>query len=174
MGRFGVCDISSWQAPDWSYSPSQFGLVEVRGWRAAVTLVAAAGAVVFVIVFALMRDRPSDVGLRPYGQTANTPLPSHPPLRPLPALAHASMDRERIASDLRKLAMLALPFGVKIAYVAQSWGTAIRGFADALDVVERADMPNLGVGIDSFQSLAARMVWSRDEAKDGSVVRPWS
>jgi sugar phosphate isomerase/epimerase len=72
------------------------------------------------------------------------------------ALAHAATDRDAIAADLRKLAMLALPFGVKVAYVAVSWGRAITDFAGALDVVGRADMPNLGIGIDSFHALAAR------------------
>jgi sugar phosphate isomerase/epimerase len=72
------------------------------------------------------------------------------------ALAHASDDRDVIARDLRKLAMLALPFGIKIAYVALSWGRVIRDFHAALDVVARADMPNLGIGIDSFHALATR------------------
>ena len=72
------------------------------------------------------------------------------------ALAHSSADRDVIARDLRKLAMLAIPFGVKIAYVAVSWGRAINDFEGALDVVGRADMPNLGIGIDSFHALAAR------------------
>lgn len=72
------------------------------------------------------------------------------------ALAHSATDRDVIARDLRKLAMLAVPFGVRIAYVAVSWGRAITDFEGALDVVGRADMPNLGIGIDSFHALAAR------------------
>jgi len=70
------------------------------------------------------------------------------------ALPHASDDPDVIARDLRKLAMLAVPLGVKIAYVALSWGRAITDFEAALDVVGRADMPNLGIGIDSFHALA--------------------
>jgi len=72
------------------------------------------------------------------------------------ALAHASTDREAIVRDLRKLAMLALPSNVRIAYVAVSWGRAITDFAAALDVVDQADMPNLGIGIESFHALAAK------------------
>jgi sugar phosphate isomerase/epimerase len=71
------------------------------------------------------------------------------------ALGHASADRDVIVRDLRKLAVLAVPFDVKIAYVAVSWGRAITDFTAALEVVGRAGMPNLGVGIDSFHALAA-------------------
>jgi hypothetical protein len=71
-------------------------------------------------------------------------------------LPHSSDDRGAIAADLRKLAMLALPLGIKIAYTALSWGRAIVDFKGALDVVARADMPNLGIGIDSFQALATK------------------
>jgi sugar phosphate isomerase/epimerase len=72
------------------------------------------------------------------------------------ALAHTSADRDAIARDLRKLAMLALPFGIKVAYVALSWGRVVRDFPTALDIVGRAEMPNLGIGIDSFHVLAAQ------------------
>ena len=72
-------------------------------------------------------------------------------------LSHASTDPGVIAADLRKLAMLALPFDVKVAYAAVSWGRAVTDFRTALDVVGRADMPNLGLGIDSFHALAAKM-----------------
>ena len=71
-------------------------------------------------------------------------------------LAHTSADRDAIARDLRKLAMLALPSGIKVAYVALSWGRVVRDFPTALDIVGRAEMPNLGIGIDSFHVLAAR------------------
>jgi sugar phosphate isomerase/epimerase len=67
---------------------------------------------------------------------------------------HASQDPQRIARDLRKLAMLALPHGVRVAYEALSWGRTINEFPDAWDVVTEADCPNLGIGIDSFHILA--------------------
>ena len=70
------------------------------------------------------------------------------------ALDHASTDLDVVARDLRKLAMLALPSGVRISYIALSWGRAVDDFAKALEVVGRAGMPNLGVGIDSFHALA--------------------
>jgi len=72
-------------------------------------------------------------------------------------LSHAASDRDRIARDLRKLAMLAVPCGIRIAYEALSWGRTINELGAAWDVVTRADVPNLGVGVDSFHSLATKM-----------------
>jgi sugar phosphate isomerase/epimerase len=68
---------------------------------------------------------------------------------------HASQDLDHIARDLRKLAVLAIPFGIKIAYEGLSWGRTVNEFTTAWDVVCRADCPNLGIGIDSFHILAA-------------------
>jgi sugar phosphate isomerase/epimerase len=70
--------------------------------------------------------------------------------------AHASQDLDHIARDLRKLAMLAIPFGIRIAYEGLSWGRTVNEFTTAWDVVCRADCPNLGIGIDSFHILAAK------------------
>ncbi|MDI9334239.1 MAG: sugar phosphate isomerase/epimerase family protein [Cytophagales bacterium] len=70
--------------------------------------------------------------------------------------AHATSDLDTIAADLRKLAMLALPMGIKIAYEGLSWGKTINEYTTAWDVVCRADMPNLGTCLDSFHILAAK------------------
>ena len=70
--------------------------------------------------------------------------------------AHASQDLDHLARDLRKLAMLALPLGIKIAYEGLSWGRTVNEFTTAWDVVCRADCPNLGLGIDSFHIVAAK------------------
>jgi sugar phosphate isomerase/epimerase len=69
---------------------------------------------------------------------------------------HASGNPEGIARDLRKLAMLALPLGIRIAYEGLSWGRHINEFTTAWDVVYRADAPNLGIGIDSFHAFATK------------------
>jgi sugar phosphate isomerase/epimerase len=69
---------------------------------------------------------------------------------------HASQDQQRIARDLRKLAMLALPHGVRVAYEALSWGRTINEFPAAWDAITEADCPNLGIGIDSFHILATK------------------
>ena len=69
---------------------------------------------------------------------------------------HATDDLDHIARDLKKLAMLAVPFGIKIAYEALSWGRAVNEFPTSWDVVCRADCPNLGIGLDSFHIFAAK------------------
>jgi sugar phosphate isomerase/epimerase len=69
---------------------------------------------------------------------------------------HATADRDALARDLRKLAMLALPLGIRIAYEGLSWGRVINEFTTAWDVVARADCPNLGIGLDSFHMFAAK------------------
>ena len=69
---------------------------------------------------------------------------------------HASTDPDAMARDLRKLAMLALPLNVKVAYEGLSWGRTINEFPQAWDVVCRADMPNLGIGLDSFHAFATK------------------
>lgn len=69
---------------------------------------------------------------------------------------HASDDPQKMAADLRKLAMLALPLGVKVAYEGLSWGRTVNEFPQAWDIVCRADMPNLGIGLDSFHAFAAK------------------
>jgi sugar phosphate isomerase/epimerase len=69
---------------------------------------------------------------------------------------HATGDPEAIARDLRKLAMLALPLGIRIAYEGLSWGRHINEFTSAWDIVCRADAPNLGIGIDSFHAFATK------------------
>ncbi|MEY3611125.1 MAG: Inosose isomerase [Pseudomonadota bacterium] len=68
---------------------------------------------------------------------------------------HATQDLDAIAADLKKLAMLAVPLGIKVAYEGLSWGRTVNEFTTAWDVVCRADCPNLGIGIDSFHIFAA-------------------
>ena len=69
---------------------------------------------------------------------------------------HATEDLDHIARDLRKLAMLALPLGIQVAFEALSWGRSVNEFTTAWDVVCRADCPNLGIGLDSFHIFAAK------------------
>ena len=69
---------------------------------------------------------------------------------------HASQDLDVIARDLRKLAMLAIPLGIKVAYEGLSWGRTINEFTAAWEVASRADVPNLGLGLDSFHMFATQ------------------
>jgi len=68
---------------------------------------------------------------------------------------HATGDRDALVRDLRKLATLAVPYGIRIAYEALSWGKHVSELTQAWALVAEADRPNLGVGVDSFHVLAA-------------------
>ncbi len=68
--------------------------------------------------------------------------------------AHAEDDRARMAADLAKLAMLAVPFGIDIAFEGLSWGRFVNDVPAAWDLVERADRYNLGLALDSYHMLA--------------------
>lgn len=67
---------------------------------------------------------------------------------------HATGERADLVRDLRKLAMLAIPKGIKVAFEALSWGRHVNEFPQAWDLVAEADMPNLGLGFDSFHVFA--------------------
>jgi sugar phosphate isomerase/epimerase len=69
---------------------------------------------------------------------------------------HASTDLDAMARDLRKLAMLAVPLNIKVAFEGLSWGRTINEFTTAWDVICRADVPNLGLGFDSFHMVASK------------------
>jgi len=68
--------------------------------------------------------------------------------------AHATGDTDSLKKDLRKLAMLAVPYGIRIAYEALSWGRHVNEYTQAWDIVADADRANLGLAIDSFHILA--------------------
>jgi len=70
--------------------------------------------------------------------------------------AHAAGERERLVEDLRKLAMLALPLGIRVAYEALSWGRHVNLLPQAWDIVQAADRSNLGLCIDSYHAIANR------------------
>jgi sugar phosphate isomerase/epimerase len=80
--------------------------------------------------------------------------------------AHAEGDFDAQAADLAKLAMLAVPLGIRIAYEALSWGRVVDDFAQAWALVDAADRTNLGVAVDSFHMLARQTPLSTlDEVK---------
>ena len=83
---------------------------------------------------------------------------------------HATQDLEHIAADLKKLAMLALPLGIRVAYEALSWGRTVHELPVSWDVVCRADCPNLGIGIDSFHIFAAKTPLEALEALDPDKI----
>jgi sugar phosphate permease len=76
------------------FLPMLAAVVEASNWRSAALIVAASAAVVFVLVWLLMRDRPGDIGLTPYGRPDGAPpVAAVTPMKPLAALAVASRSR---------------------------------------------------------------------------------
>jgi sugar phosphate isomerase/epimerase len=69
---------------------------------------------------------------------------------------HAVGDLDAIARDLRKLAMLALPHRIKVAYEGLSWGRHVNEYTAAWEAVKLADISNLGLGIDSYHIFATK------------------
>src|SRR5258708_21313049 len=61
------------------FLPLIASLTERIGWRAALALVCAMLGVSAFAVLMIMRDRPSDVGLRPFGDQGTEPLAAPPP-----------------------------------------------------------------------------------------------
>jgi MFS family permease len=61
------------------FLPLLASLTERFGWRIALALVCVMLGISALAVLLVMRDRPSDVGLRPFGDAGTAPLPSPPP-----------------------------------------------------------------------------------------------
>jgi sugar phosphate isomerase/epimerase len=68
--------------------------------------------------------------------------------------AHGTGDFDSLKKDLQKLAMLAVPYGIRIAYEALSWGRHVNEYPQAWELVAEADRANLGLALDSFHMLA--------------------
>jgi sugar phosphate isomerase/epimerase len=132
------------------------------GWRAAVQAVRASG--LRVTGFQVLRDFEGLAGhLHDYKvDIAKQMLEMCAALDCRVLLAcsststHATTDLDAMARDLRKLAMLAVPLDIRVAFEGLSWGRTINEFTTAWDVVCRADVPNLGLGIDSFHLVATK------------------
>jgi sugar phosphate permease len=75
------------------FLPALASLVATSGWRSAALLVAGAAALVFVVVFLFMRDRPEDLGLLPYGRAAGAGTERTRAMAPIQALRHATHSR---------------------------------------------------------------------------------
>lgn len=146
------------------------------GWRAAVAEVQASG--LRVTGFQVLRDFEGLSGhLHDYKvDIARSMIEMCAALRSPVLLAcsstsvHASDDREHIARDLRKLAMMALPFGIRVAFEGLSWGRHLNDSIGAWDVVRRADAPNLGIGIDSYHSFANKTPLAALDAVDPAKI----
>ena len=83
---------------------------------------------------------------------------------------HATGETQALVRDLRKLAMLAIPMNIRIAYEALSWGRTINEFPQAWDIISQADMPNLGLGFDSFHMFATNTPLDEIELLDPEKI----
>ena len=70
------------------FLPLLASLTERLGWRTALALVCVVLGVSAFAVLMLMRDRPSDLGLRPFGDSGTEPLPA-PPANSAPIISAA-------------------------------------------------------------------------------------
>jgi MFS family permease len=61
------------------FLPLLASLTESLGWRTALVLICLMLGVAASAVLLVMRDRPSDLGLRPFGDEGTEPLPAPPP-----------------------------------------------------------------------------------------------
>jgi len=61
------------------FLPILASVTERFGWRIALTIVCSMLGVAAFAVMMLMRDRPTDIGLRPFGDQGTEPLPAPPP-----------------------------------------------------------------------------------------------
>src|SRR3979490_1872913 len=71
------------------FLPLLASLTERLGWRIALALICVMLGVAASAVLLLMRDRPSDVGLRPFGDEGTEPLLPTPPPNTAPIVAAA-------------------------------------------------------------------------------------
>jgi sugar phosphate isomerase/epimerase len=84
--------------------------------------------------------------------------------------AHASHDPAHIASDLAKLALLAVPLGIRIAFKGLAASRTAAQFVAAADHVLEAGAPNLGLAIDSFDTIAAHIAAEELDAIDPAAI----
>jgi len=66
-------------------------LTDAFGWRMAMGLMCVMLAFAAMAVLLLMRDRPSDLGLRPFGDDGTAPAPTAPPAASIVATALATL-----------------------------------------------------------------------------------
>ena len=83
---------------------------------------------------------------------------------------HAAASSDTIAADLRKLAVLAIPMGIRIAFKGLPWSRTVKDFSEAGEIVFRASCPNLGLAIDAFDVIAAGVPLDNLEAIDPQQI----
>ncbi len=90
------------------FLPMLASVTERMGWRVALSIVCVMLGVAALAVLMVMRDRPSDVGLRPFGDQGTEPLPA-PPSNNAPIMA-AALGTLRDAAQTRAFWVLFATF----------------------------------------------------------------
>ncbi|KAK4160226.1 xylose isomerase-like protein [Cladorrhinum sp. PSN259] len=91
-----------------------------------------------------------------------------------------SSDINILAADLAELADMLAPHGFKLAYENWCWATHAPTWRDVWEIVRRADRPNIGLCLDTFQTAggewgdpttqSGRIETEHETAKGGAVV----
>ncbi|MDV6329654.1 MFS transporter [Asticcacaulis sp. 201] len=76
-----------------AFLPVVAKLSESAGWRVALLLICALLGIALAAVLLLLRDRPTDLGLLPYGETEALPAPPPAQLSPITMLMEAARTR---------------------------------------------------------------------------------
>lgn len=63
---------------------------------------------------------------------------------------------DRIAGDFHELGKRAQARGLRVGFEARSWGSHVKDYRDAWEVVRRADSAAVGLILDSFHTLASK------------------
>ena len=84
--------------------------------------------------------------------------------------AHAGGEAQLLVKDLQKLAMLAVPLDIRVAYEALSWGRYVNEFTQSWELVQEAERANLGLCLDSYHILANRTELERLQEIDPRKV----
>lgn len=67
---------------------------------------------------------------------------------------HTSNNQTQLVADLAELAVRAGKRGMRVAYEALAWGTNVKFWRQAWDLVQRVEHPSLGLALDSFHTLS--------------------
>jgi sugar phosphate isomerase/epimerase len=87
------------------------------------------------------------------------------------AAVETQFDPARAEADLRKLANLAVPAGVRIGFKAIPWSHTVPDTAQAWDLVSRVNHANLGLVLDAFHFIAGgRPLDSLNEIDPGRIL----
>ncbi|KAI0455823.1 3-dehydroshikimate dehydratase [Xylaria acuta] len=85
-----------------------------------------------------------------------------------PAISDSDAGFDDLAADLAELADLAAAGGVRIAYENWCWATRAPDWKDVWRIVEKADRPNLGLCLDTFQSAGGE--WADPRTASGLLL----